>query len=101
MKTSLFLAAVAGGLCASASAATRPPAWDKARRVNIALSNFAFTPETLQLHRGQAYRLHFVNQGSSGHNFSAPEFFAAAQINPADAGAVSGGKVELKKWRKS
>jgi plastocyanin len=97
MKTSLCLAVVASGLCASASAATRPSAWDKARRVNIVLSNFAFTPEVLQLNRGQAYRLHFVNQGSSGHNFSAPEFFAAAQINPADAGAVPGGKIELGK----
>lgn len=80
-----------------ASAATpRKPA-ERTQLVNVVLTNFAFTPQTLHLNRGRTYRLHFVNQGSDAHNFSAPEFFAASQINAADMGAVSGGKVELGK----
>jgi plastocyanin len=81
----------------NAFAATADRTVDRARPVNVVLSNFAFTPQMLHLRHGRAYRLHFVNQGSDSHNFSAPEFFAAARINPADIGAISGGKVELGK----
>jgi|SRR4051794_13404360 uncharacterized cupredoxin-like copper-binding protein len=94
----LFLALVlANEFCGGASAAApRKPA-EHTQSINVVLTNFAFTPQTLHLNRGRAYRLHFVNQGSDAHNFSAPEFFAAAQINTADMSAVSGGKVELGK----
>jgi plastocyanin len=80
-----------------ASAAMPDRTLDRARPINVMLSNFAFTPQMLHLKHGQAYRLHFVNQGSDSHNFSAPEFFATARINPADMSAVSSGKVELGK----
>src|SRR3954465_8000965 len=94
----LFLALIlVFEFCGGAFAATARKPGGRVQRVNVVLSNFAFTPQTLHLNRGRAYRLHFVNQGSDGHNFSAPEFFAAAQINAADMGAVSGGKVELGK----
>lgn len=63
---------------------------DAPARVEIILSNFKFTPETIRLTAGQPVTLHFVNQGSGGHNFSAPEFFAGVT-------GVSGGKVELAK----
>lgn len=61
-----------------------------APRVEIVLANFSFTPSALHLKAGQPVTLHFVNQGSGGHNFSAPEFFHAA-------GVVPGGKIDLKK----
>jgi len=66
-------------------------------RTDIVLADFSFTPASLHLKAGQTVTLHFVNRGSGGHNFDAPEFFAAAQIDPASAGAVKDGKVELKK----
>jgi plastocyanin len=97
MRNALIIATVALGVCGSASAATRPQATGRAQRVDVILSDFAFTPKSLRFHRGQAYQLRFVNRGSGGHNFSAPEFFASAQVNPADAGTVAGGKVELGK----
>jgi plastocyanin len=41
--------------------------------------------------------LHLVNSGSGGHNFAAPQFFAAA----ADvSGPVSGGAVEVPSHRR-
>ena len=50
--------------------------------LNIALTNYAFTPSTLNLKAGVTYHIHFTNDGSKDHNFSAPEFFAASQIAP-------------------
>jgi uncharacterized cupredoxin-like copper-binding protein len=95
MKALLFITAIVVGIGADAAAATRRPAAQRPQRVDILFSDFAFTPPALHLRQGQPYRLHFVNQGSGGHNYAAPEFFAAARIDPADAASVAGGRVEL------
>jgi plastocyanin len=63
--------------------------------VTITLTDYAFTPGTLELKAGSAYQLHFVNSGSKDHNFSAPEFFAAAQIAPDDQAKAAKGLVGL------
>ena len=63
--------------------------------LTITLTDYAFTPGTLDLKTGTAYQLHFVNSGSKDHNFSAPEFFAAAQIAPDDQVKVAKGQVGL------
>lgn len=79
------------------SAAAQDPsgtAWSSVETVEIKLFNYRFMPDTLTLRQGQAYRLHLVNAGGD-HSFSAPEFFAAAQIAPEDAGAIAKGEVEL------
>jgi plastocyanin len=52
-------------------------------RVNIVLANFSFTPSAIQLHAGKQVTLHFDNQGSGGHDFTAPEFFKAANMDAA------------------
>jgi plastocyanin len=62
---------------------------------SISLTDYAFTPGTLDLKAGTTYQLHFVNSGSKDHNFSAPEFFAAAQIAADDQAKLSKGIVEL------
>jgi plastocyanin len=95
MRATIAIAAIAIGLSGSAYAKTPPQT--RAQQIDIILSDFAFAPQSLHLHHGRAYRLHFVNRGSDSHNFSAPEFFAVAQISPADAGLVTGGKVEVGK----
>ena len=60
--------------------------------VEIRLSNFDFTPSTIRLRAGQPVVLHLVNTAHGGHNFAAPEFFAAASgVN----GPVTNGKVEV------
>jgi plastocyanin len=63
---------------------------DAPARVEIVLSNFKFAPETIRLQAGQAVTLHFVNDGSGGHNFWAPEFFSGVP-------GVAGGRIELGK----
>ena len=48
------------------------------QRVEVRLSSFAFAPRTIALTAGRPVILHLVNTGGGGHNFSAPQFFAAA-----------------------
>jgi plastocyanin len=63
--------------------------------VTVELSSFKFSPAALRLQHGRAYRLHLVNTSGSGHDFAAPEFFAASAIAPEDRALVAGGKVKL------
>lgn len=61
-------------------------------RVTVTLANFSFTPADLHLHAGQPVTIHFVNEGSGAHDFTAPEFFAAATMDAANRTRVAGGK---------
>jgi len=61
----------------------------------VELANFDFSPREIHLRAGQAYDLVLANVASGGHDFAAPEFFAAAHIRPDDAPLVAEGKVEL------
>lgn len=63
------------------------------QRVDVALSNFKFTPNTIALVHGQSYVLHLTSSGS--HSFAAKDFFAAAAMPAADRALVKDGKVEL------
>lgn len=63
--------------------------------IAISLTNYAFTPSAINLKAGTTYRVHFTNDGSKGHNFNAPEFFAASQIAQADQSKIDEGSVEL------
>jgi len=63
------------------------------QRVEVALSNFRFTPATIQLAHGQPYVLHLSSRG--GHSFAARAFFAAATIPAADRARIRDGKIEL------
>ena len=60
--------------------------------VEVRLSSFDFAPSTINLRAGQPVVLHLVNTGNGGHNFSAPQFFAAAG---GVSGPVRGGTVEV------
>ena len=72
-------------LAAPALAAAQSP-----RTVEVRLSNFDFTPNEIRLRAGEPVTLHLVNNGRGGHNFSAPQFFAAASgvSGPVRRGAV-------------
>jgi plastocyanin len=39
--------------------------------------------------------LQLRNDSSGGHSFSAPAFFAAAHVDPASAGLIKNGKIEV------
>ena len=62
-------------------------------RIDVALSNFKFTPSTIHLKHGQPYVLHLTSSGS--HSFEAKTFFAAATIAPGDQATITKGKIEL------
>ena len=64
-----------------------------AATVEVQLSSFDFAPKTIRLRAGAPVVLHLVNTGGGGHNFAAPEFFAAAG---GVSGPVQRGRVEVK-----
>jgi plastocyanin len=74
---------------ASTAAPGQPP------MVAIELSNFRFSPNAIQLRAGVPTVLRLHNASNGGHNFSAPEFFAAARLDPRTAAAVGGGTIEI------
>ncbi len=92
MRSPAPLFAVVLAAAAPLGSAVAQPA---AETVSVELSNFKFTPGQLRLQHGHTYRLHLVNASSGGHDFAAPEFFAASTVDPADQGKVKGGRVKL------
>ena len=98
------LAKTLAALAVAVAAAS--PAWAQnapaggpaaAETIDISLSDYAFAPTALSLKAGTAYHLHFINAGSKDHDFTAPQFFAAAQIAPADQAKVKRGTVAIDK----
>lgn len=77
-------------LAAPATAQTAPP-----QPVEIALESFRYEPATITLDHGRSYALRLVNRSSGGHDFAAKEFFAAAELSPADRAKVVKGKVAV------
>jgi uncharacterized cupredoxin-like copper-binding protein len=90
---------VVTALVPAAAASAQGPDWAHAQRVEVKLSSFAFSPSTLHLHAGRPVVLHLVNTASGGHDFTAPAFFAAAQLRPQDRAAVGKGSVDLRGGR--
>lgn len=66
-----------------------------ASTIAVQLSNFKFTPSTIAMEHGRPYVLHLANMASGGHDFTAPAFFAAANIAPGDRRYVTEGEVEV------
>lgn len=89
MRYALLLAAPIA-LIASQPAAPQTPAV-----VNVQLANFKFTPQTIVLDHGRPYVLRLHNASDGGHDFTAPAFFAASAIAPADRAMISEGEVEV------
>jgi uncharacterized cupredoxin-like copper-binding protein len=74
-------ALVLTGLVAIAQADTASAIdWSKAQTVEIRMIEYQFIPDRLTLRHGQPYRLHLVNAGKEGHDFTAPDFFQSAIV---------------------
>ena len=86
----IFLVATLASLSAAAFAQHRG---NDERVVEVRLSSFDFAPSTIRLRGGEPVVLRLVNSGRGGHNFSAPEFFAAATIT--DGARIRDGAVEV------
>jgi plastocyanin len=87
MLRSSVLAALAVLVASAASA--------HVQLVTVTMSNYAYEPATLDFLAGSDYQLEFVNTSSKGHDFSAPELFAAGTIEPSDRAKVKDGSVEV------
>jgi uncharacterized cupredoxin-like copper-binding protein len=74
----LVLAGLSVAFLPSATAAQSP------EEVHISLTSYAFTPATITLKSGTAYRLHLTNDSKKTHDFTAAEFFAASTVAPED-----------------
>ena len=94
LRKPILLAAATLALAATAGSAQAPADFGRAAAVEIVLTSFSFTPDTLHLRAGVPVRL-TIRDAKGSHNFAAPKFFAAARIAPEDVGKVRGGKIEL------
>jgi plastocyanin len=94
MRQSLFFAFT----CAlAAPALAQTLSWTDTTPVTVALSSFAYAPSTVRLPAGRPVRLILVNESGGGHNFAAPEFFAASTIRPEDRTRIRRGAVEVQR----
>ena len=84
-----------GILFASLVFAVAAQAQPALQAISVSLTSYAFTPSTISLQAGTTYRLHLSNDANKSHDFSAPEFFAASAVAPADQSKISDGSVEL------
>jgi plastocyanin len=65
------------------------------QQIAIQMSNFAYSPNSIEMSPGSDYLLHFVNTGSTGHDFASAELFAAVKVAPEDRAKISDGSVEV------
>ena len=77
-------------LMASSSVSGQVPAL-----VEVHLSNFRFTPRVLVFNHGRPYTLRLVNRSGDGHDFTAPEFFARANVSASGRAMIRGGDIEV------
>jgi len=81
-------------LAASAIAMAIPGSASKAQAVvPIILYSYGYAPNPIVLTAGQPVTITFNNRSSKGHEFKAPQFFAASKILK---GAAPEGAVDLK-----
>jgi len=71
------------------------PTYAQPSTTAVDLTNFKFTPAQIQLRANDPVILQLRNGSSGGHSFSAPAFFAAAQVDPASAGLIREGRIEI------
>lgn len=71
------------------------PALAQPATISVQMSNFKFAPSSIVLDHGQSYVLHVANAASGGHDFTASDFFAAANVVPADRRYIADGVVEV------
>ena len=90
------LAAMAALAFSAPVAAAEAPA-----KVTVTLANFSFSPADLHLRAGHRVTIHFVNEGSGGHDFTAEEFFAASIMDAASRAHVIKGRASLGKGESS
>ena len=95
MLALVMLAGCATGRPVHPALENDPGLFSNAPTVEVHLANFDFTPPIIRMRAGRPYRLALTNDASGGHDFTAPDFFAAARIAARDQALVANGEVEL------
>lgn len=95
MKAILVFVAVALSAGSTVPLFAQAVDYSRAPVVEVDLTSFKFTPAKVELRADQPQMLTLVNKSSGGHNFSAREFFAAADVAPQDAGLIKKGALEV------
>jgi len=67
--------------------------WTTARPMTVVMVDDRFEPDHLTFQHGVPYRLHLDNRGKDLHEFTAPEFFAAATVR--DPKQFANGRTEV------
>lgn len=94
LAAALFAAGCAGTRAIEPQIAAADIAWGEAAEAEVVLSSFNFAPDPVRLAAGVPVRL-TIRSASGGHDFTAPDFFAAARVAPGDAGLIAGGQIDL------
>jgi len=94
MKMSRFVWIVASAALAVPSAAAPIPPQQAPRVIQVTMTNYRFTPDSLSFQRGVPVVLRIINSQGS-HNFVAPELFAASSVAPADRAYIRRGAIEV------
>jgi plastocyanin len=89
------LLVIAATLATATFAAAQESGRDHTPVVQVELSSFRFGPSNIRLRADQPVILRLVNTSGGGHNFRAPEFFAAARVSDSDRQLLRKGAVEL------
>jgi len=80
MKRNAMQCGLLIAIAVSCCAATPEPV-----RIDVAMVDYRFSPDHLNLEHGVHYRLHLENRGKEIHEFTAPVFFAAARLDNPEA----------------
>jgi len=81
---------------ASGEKAAAPVDWAHAQRVDVRMLEYEFVPDQIRFHHGVPYRLHLINAGKEGHDFTAPDFFKSVEIRNPDALAAGKSSIYVK-----
>jgi len=82
-------------LLLAATLASATPAIANPNAATVELSNFKFAPSAIKLQARTPTILLLKNSSSGSHSFSAPAFFAGADIDPASTGLIHNGEIEI------
>ena len=90
-----FILALGAGSAVRAQDGAMMAGTHHVQQIAIQMSNFAYSPNSIEMSPGSDYLLHFVNTGSAGHDFASAELFAAVKVAPEDRAKISDGSVEV------
>jgi uncharacterized cupredoxin-like copper-binding protein len=85
------------GRAVIAAALAAMPAWAAAApvRIDVTLTEYAFTPSRLVFRHGVHYRLHLANAGKEFHEFTAPAFLKAIRIESPGVVNREGNQIDM------